>query len=289
MIFDMIRLSHSAKEKYLRCPLSYYMHYNLKLREEVMGSALPFGSAVGTAAEDLLKGKTLDESVKTFNEMWEFPEINGKKVVGHDTNLIRFSKSDQKDGLADTPWESMKIKGHMMLAAYVEDIMPTVKDVMGTEIEINIENDNGDYIIGYADAVVELVDGRRLVMDNKTSASKYPVDAVTTGDKAKQLALYYPELKDKYNLDGAGFWVSEKSIRKKEPRARTQTLIDIPTEEMIEQTLEEFDNVLYNIKMGIFPSNHPECNTFFGKCICEKYIKSDGSDLSGLVFTGKVR
>ncbi len=262
------------------------MHYILKLREEVVGSALPFGTAFGTAAEDLLNGKTFDEAIKTFNELWEFPEINGERVVGHDTRFIRFSKSDSKGDLADTPWENMKIKGHLMLAAYQDDIMSTVKDVMGTEVEIKIENSSGDYIIGFADAIVELNDGRRLVMDNKTSAKPYAKDAVTVGDKAKQLALYYPELKEEYNLDGAGFWVVEKEIRKREPRTRTQTLIDIPTDQMIDDTLDEFDNVLYNIKMGNFPSNSPNCNTYFGKCICEKYVKSGGDNLSGLVYTG---
>ena len=282
-----IRLSHTAKEKYIRCPLSYYMHYMLKLREKAVGSALPFGTAVGTAAEDLLKGKAFDEAIKTFNELWEFPEINGERVVGHDTSLVKFSKSDSKEGLADTPWECMKIKGHMLLSAYQDEVMSTVKDVMGTEVEIKIENESGDYIVGYADALVELNDGRRLVMDNKTASKAYAKDAVTIGDKAKQLALYYPELKEQYNLDGAGFWVMEKGIRKREPQTRIQTLIDIPTEELIEETLDEFDNVLYSIKMGHFPSKHPECNTFFGKCICEKYIQSDGTDLSDLVYVGR--
>lgn len=278
-----IRLSHTAKELYLRCPLAYYMHYILNLRSEKVGSPLPFGSAIDEGVNELLEGKSLIVALKKFDELWENPKINNVKVDGKTTELITFSKADQKEELADTPWESLKIKGHMLIEAYQLEIMPSIKDVLAVQKPINITNNYGDRIIGFADIIVETVDGRRLVMDNKTSAKSYPKDAVYSGDKAKQLALYFEALKEQYNLDGAGFYVIEKGIRKREPQTRIQTLIDEIPETVIQKTFEEYDDVLTSIKLGKFHSNSPECNMFYGDCICDKYAKSFGQDLSGLI------
>lgn len=279
----MIQLSHTAKELYKRCPLAYYMHYVLGLREEVVGSALPFGTAVDEGLNALLEGKTLEQANKVFNKHWEFPKLHGKNVDGKTTNLIRFSKADMKEELADNPWEAMKIKGEMLIEAYQEEIMPNIKDVLAIQKPIAIKNADGDLIRGFADVIVETIDGERLLIDNKTSAKAYNKNAVLEGDKAPQLALYYDHLKDQYKLNGAGFYVLEKGIRVKDPRTRIQVLTGIPTDEMIEKTFEEFDETLYNIRMGRFPSNSPECNTYYGKCICEKYSASEGHDTSGLI------
>lgn len=279
----MIKLSHTAKELYKRCPLAYYMHYILGLREKVVGSPLPFGSAIDEGLNVLLEGKTLAQAKKAFNVMWEFPEINGDKVLGRETDLIRYSKSDTKDGLSDDPWESLRLKGEMLIEAYQEEIMPQIKSVLSIQKPISIKNDQGDIIRGFADIIVETQDGKKLLIDNKTSSQPYKQDAVLEGDKAPQLALYYDHLKEQYNLDGAGFYVLEKYIRKTEPRTRVQVVTGVPTDEMIEKTFDDFDHVLYNIRMGLFPSNHPNCNTYFGDCICNKYAPSHGHDLSGLV------
>lgn len=278
-----ISLSHSAKERYLRCPLSYYMHYFLRLREEIIGSPLVFGTAVDVGVGVLGEGKTLTEALKEFDDSWENPSANGKTLVGPTTKLIRYSKADSKEKLADTPWECLKIKGHMMIEAYQKIVMPTIKDVLANQKKISIVNEQGDIIIGYADKVVELHNGWRGVMDDKTSSAAYKKDAVVAGDKAKQLALYFEALKDEYKLDGAGFYVMEKGIRVNEPRTRVQILTGVPPEEVIQKTFDEFENVLYNVRMGNFPSNTPNCNSYFGKCICEKYVRSEGANTSGLI------
>lgn len=282
-----IGLSHTAKNKYINCPLSYYMHYILKLREEVVGSALPFGTAIDSAQETLLKGKTLDQALKVFNEAWIAPKINGNRVDGPTTKFIKFSKADGAEGLADTAWGNMKEKGELLLTAYQEEIMPRIKDVLAVQKPIFIKNDQGDFIRGFADKIVVWEDGRNILFDNKTGAKKYESDAVTVGDKAKQLGLYYEALKDEYSLDASGFIVLEKKIRKNEPRTRIQILIDNVPEDLIQETFDEFEEVLHNIKLGIFPSNHPDCNQYYGDCVCNKYYPSGGTDLTGLIKVGK--
>ena len=278
-----VQLSHTAKELYLRCPLAYYIHYILGYREKVVGSPLPFGNAIDEGLNTQLKGKTLEESLKKFNELWENPKINGKILVGPKTDLIRFSKSDIKEGLADTPWECLKIKGEMLLKSYHEEIIPKIRNVLAVQVPLHITNDYGDRLIGFGDLIAEWENKKIYAFDNKTSSSAYPKDAVTEGDKAKQLALYYEELRHKFQLDGAGFIVLEKGIRKREPQTRIKVLTGQVPETIIDETFNEFEEVLHNIKMGRFPSNHPNCNTYFGNCICEKYIESNGTDTSHLV------
>lgn len=278
-----ITLSHTAKNKYLNCPLSWYMHYKLKLRERIVGSALPFGTAIDAAQEALLKGKTLEEAIKIFDDLWIAPKINGKQLDGPTTKLIKFSKADGKEGLADTAWGNLREKGHLLIAAYQQEIMPSIKDVLAVQKRISIKNDYGDSIIGFADMIVKWEDGRNILFDNKTSSKKYPLDAVTEGDKAGQLALYFEALQEEYSLDAAGFIVLEKEIRVREPRTRIQTLIDTVPENIIEETFQEFEEVLTGIKLGQFPSNHPHCNQFYGDCICNKYYPSNGTDMTGLI------
>jgi hypothetical protein len=284
----VIYLSHTAKEKYLQCPLAYYMHYILRLRERVLGSALPFGSAIDEGAGALAEGKTLDEALKVFDDAWTNPEINGVVVDGPTTDLIRFSKADSVEGLADTPWESLKIKGHMLIKAYQKEVMPLFKDVLAVQHKIELDNETGDKIVGYIDKIVELKTGEKVLFDDKTSSQKYPSDIITnvdgpSVDKAKQLALYYTAAVSEFGLNKVGFIVMEKKIRSKEPRHRIQVLTGNIPESIIDKTFDEFNQVLYNIRMGKFPSNHPNCDSYYGKCICHEYVKSDTMDTERLI------
>lgn len=291
-----LQISHSAKEKYLKCPMAYYMHYILKLREEIQGSALSFGTAIDNGTEALFKGKSLEDSIKVFDESWLNPKVNGIIVDIKNTDKIKYSKGDSKDGLSDLIWENMQIKGHMMLENFANNVMSEIKEVLGTQVPINVENSFGDYINGLADVIAIMNDNKRYVVDVKTSGSAYDEKAVTNlegpqFDKAKQIALYYYALGDDYNLDGGGFFVLDKSIRKTErtgPRVRHQIILskDVP-DEIINLTLQEFNDTIHNIKMARFESNSPNCNSYFGECICKKYVESNGENTTGLICTKK--
>ena len=108
-----------------------------------------------------------------------------------------------------------------------------------------------------------------------------------TEQYGKQTALYYEAFKDKYPIDATGFIVLEKKIRKKEPRARTDIILGVPPEELIQKTFDEFDDVLYNIKQGEFPCMTPKCDAYGQSCCYKKYCQSGGKDLTGLVKIGK--
>lgn len=284
-----IRLSHTAKDKYLRCPLSYHMHYNLGFREAHISSPLIFGSAVDEGLNTLLLTRDLGKAEKAFLKHWSHQDQLGKKVDLARAKNVKYSKADLDESLLPEKmdeniapqWYSMREKGLILIRAYADEILPKIKKVHEVQKFFSLPNENGDQIIGFLDLLCEWEDGRTLIMDNKTSSKKYPDDKIET--EGGQLALYKEAFGDKYNIDGVGYIVMEKGIRKKEPRHRIQVMTGEVPEDLTEKTFDEFEQVLYGIRMGQFHSNHPVCNTFFGDCICNSYYPSGGKDLTGLV------
>jgi ATP-dependent helicase/DNAse subunit B len=286
-----IKLSHSAKELYLRCPLAYYMHYFLYLRSKTTSSALLFGNAIDTGLNTLLLTYSVREAQDAFEKTWSFGKINNEEVSFKHTDLIRFSKADLDESLLTEnmlkqpdnvkAWESLLNKGMMFIDTYAKEILPQIDKVLSVQERIELPNQNGDLITGLVDFVARFKDGNKLICDNKTTSVKYDRNVIYT--KSQQLATYDEALSDKYGTTGVAYVVVDKKVRKKDPRVRIEIISGKINEEMKKKTFDEFDNVLHNIKMGNFKSNNPNCNNHFGNCTCETYVKSNGSDLTGLV------
>jgi hypothetical protein len=298
---SILKLSHTSKELYLKSPRAYFYHYHLYLREKTLGSPLFFGSLIEKGLDVLFKGGTLEQAKETFIKNFKVYTINGNVENLSSSKFIRYSKADldldvfTEKEIADLSnkstqfksWASLQRKGEMMIEAYYRDIFPKIKKVVATQKYFSIDNGAGDEITGFADLICEWEDGRLIIPDHKTSANPYPDDAVLTEQYGKQTALYFEAFKDEYPLDGTGFFVLEKKMRKKEPKARTQVILDKPPEELVEKTLDEFDSVLYDIKQGKFPCASPKCDAYGQQCCYKKYCQSGGADLTGLVKIGK--
>lgn len=298
---SVIKLSHTAKELYLKSPRAYFYHYHLYIREAKLGSPLFFGSLIEKGIDALLQGAKLEDAQKVFRDNFQRYQVNGQWVSLATSPLIRYSKSDldidvftesELKALESKPFNfqahaSLQRKGEMMLEAYARDILPSIKKVLATQVYFSMPNDAGDEITGFADMICEWEDGRIILPDHKTSALKYPDDAVLTDQYGKQTALYYEAFKDKFPLDAVGFFVMEKKMRKKEPRARTNIILGKPPEELIDQTYNEFDTVLENIKNAEFPCAAPACDAYGQKCCYAKFCASGGKDMTGLVKVGK--
>lgn len=298
---SVIKLSHTSKEMYLRSPRAYYYHYNLYLREKVMGSPLFFGSLIETGLNALFEGATLEQALDTFKRNFKKYTINGELVDLSLSPLVRYNKADldldvftdkeQKDlegkSIQFQSWASLQRKGEMLIRSYYQDIFPKIKKVIAVQKYFSIKNESDDEINGFADLICEWEDGRLIIPDHKTSGLAYPENAVLTEQYGKQTALYYEAFKSEYPIDSVGFFVLEKKIRKKEPRARVTAIIDKPPEELIQKTFDEFDFVLYNIKQGNFPCTAPKCEVYGQECCYKRYCKSGGTDLTGLVKVGK--
>jgi hypothetical protein len=75
-----MRLSFSAVQKFIKCPKMYNLHYNLRIREKMMGSALLFGTAIDDALNVMLKDREapLENVLVAFGTKWAAQEVSGK-------------------------------------------------------------------------------------------------------------------------------------------------------------------------------------------------------------------
>lgn len=297
---SVIRLSHTAKELYLKSPRAYFYHYHLYLREKILGSPLFFGSLIEVGLNILFAGGTLEQALEAFRKAFRYYSVNGSSVDLSNSPWIRYSKSDldvsvfseselrSLDGksVKYQSWASLQKKGEMLIEAYYRDFFPQIKKVLAVQKYFAMPNGVGDEIIGFADVILELKDGRIVVPDHKTSSSNLK-QVVENESYKKQFHLYYEAFKDQYPIDAIGPIVLEKKIRAKEPRARVSYQFDAPSEQIVDETIEEFDQVLYDIKQGKFPCASPNCDAYGQQCCYKKYCKSGGANMTGLTKVGK--
>jgi hypothetical protein len=258
------RLSHSAVGKFISCPKSYEYHYVKKIRPNILKSSLLFGSAIDKAIGELLKPTGNQTPEELFLQTWWSQEANGKKVqLLECTNLV-YAKGDyDRDLITDTDleslqltrseidsaidrrnevgfnklydleqsivnkasWVCLKAKGLYMIKAFREKVLPKLTKVHSTQEYIELENENGDKVIGYLDIVAE-VEGYEgpVVLDVKTSAMKY--DEEDSVLFSSQLTLYVHAVEEKYNTRKAGFIVLNKNIIKNKEKTCSKCTFD---------------------------------------------------------------
>lgn len=334
------RLSHSQVSKYQQCGKAYEFWYLKKIRPVKSRAALLFGTALDKSIGELLdaEGKSTPEQI--FDDLWTHQNVNNRLVFLPTCTSIVYSKSDfdkdlltqedaekigksldeitkvinkrtdvGHDGLSKDEkeianhamWWCLYRKGHHMIKAFREKVMPKLTKVHSTQEYIELDNGE-DKIIGYIDIVAE-VEGYKepIVLDLKTSAMQYEEDAVLT---SPQLTLYVHAVSQKYNTRKAGYIVLNKNLiknRKKvcskcqhdgsggrhktcsnetegkrcngewietvSPEVYVQFIIDeIPaqTEDLV---LENIDDINTAIKTGHFTRNLSMCtNTYGGLC-----------------------
>lgn len=259
-----MRISHSSKEMFLESSKKFFLHYFLKLRPKAKSSPLCFGEAVDEGLNALLLTKDISKAMVSFETCW-----NKYRNVG-----VVWSKSDLEDHLFDpeeTPeaWESLRRRGVIILEEYNTQIMPRIKEVVAVQIDKLVPNEQGDHLQVKTDFIAVWEDGRRILFDNKTTSMAYKEDAVRLSE---QLAIYYELLKEEYKLDAAGFIVIAKKVNKKKlPCVNINVIIDAIDEETFHRTLEQYDDVLAQIKTGVFSCEPSSCGSKFGPCCYRKF------------------
>lgn len=175
-------------------------------------------------------------------------------------------------------WECLNSKGKMLIKAYNEHIMPCIHTVFDIQKKVELPDKEGNLLVGYIDAIVSFIESpdRKVVLDNKTSSKSYKSDSVSTSN---QLATYC----EHEDIEWAAYAVLEKEIRKRNPRVRTQLIIDKVSEKTIDETFDLYDNVLDGISSSKFDKNYDSGCFFFGKpCPYYAYCRSNGEDIKGL-------
>lgn len=166
-------------------------------------------------------------------------------------------------GLAS--WLSLKRKGFLLLDVYRKEVLPLIEYVHDIQITINISDDDENVLEGFTDFTASFKDepGVVYIVDNKTSSRPYKEDSVRTSE---QLSTYDIQLK----LGKGAYVVMEKDIRKKEPRVRINIIRDSISDELVEATLDRFDEAVYIINKGEFPANKESGCRPFGQ-LCDYY------------------
>lgn len=260
----MTRLSHSAREKYELCPYKYYLHYVEKYRSSIQSSALCFGNALDLALNHLLEGK--NDYHEAFDSEWNKYYTHCDKIDYYksDLDVSLLTEEEKAMPLVMQNFISLRKKGHKLLEAYKEHIVPKIKEVISIQGEISIVgyDDSGspteDSITGKLDliAMIEMENGEvvKALLDNKTTSEPYTKNAVQTKD---QLALY-----------AAGFsdieWFGYLTLNKK--NFKTQIIIDKIPEAKKDKVLEKFTDTLDKINNREFEMNKKSCYTFGRRC-----------------------
>lgn len=291
-----LQLSNSQIDTFETCPQKWYLQKVKRLRPTWTKSSFLFGSAIDDAVSCMLENVGREEKedyqeafLNSFN--LDSIQINDTVYEGDEALLrVQFSSGDIQTELLDVDhsetidgfrkqikakkalsreqqleyndiaYACLLAKGLMMTVELNEWIQENVVEVHAIQKEIRIENDEGDVFKGFLDFVVTLKDGRKILVDLKTTSSMkyYPEGCV---ENSRQLAIYAQE----EGLDIAGYLVVEKNIRKREPKVRVHFIEGEITEEQLDKTFDEIAEATLAIKQGDYPKNEDNCFKF-GKC-----------------------
>ena len=248
----MIKLSHSAVQRYVTCPREYFLHYIEKLRPTTLSSPLLFGNAIDKACEDYILNRNLSRARELFKRTWREQEHNDKvidlqlcteidyldsdadpellfqsdnELILKDTIFTNVSDllKDLKSGRELSPedkqrlnyinWISMYRKGRYLVESFANWVDSNVEEVLSAQEQIELEDGDGDQVTGLADFVLKLLGhDKPIVIDLKTSGRYYDRNSVKDSD---QLALYLFYLRSKYEgMEKAGYFVLHKTIKK---------------------------------------------------------------------------
>ena len=163
--------------------------------------------------------------------------------------------------------KSLTVKGELILEKLQEWIEENVVEVHSIQKKIELENDNGDKFIGYSDFILTLKDGKKYLIDLKTSGNPKKYYPEESACNSPQLAIYSLEEDD---LDGVAYLVGDKEIRKREPRVRLHFVEGEITEEFLDEVFEQIEEATTEIKeklefgIGAFEQNKEACGNFGG-------------------------
>jgi CRISPR/Cas system-associated exonuclease Cas4 (RecB family) len=166
-------LSHSRINRYLLCPEQYRLYYVEGLRPRLYSASLVFGQAVHQALAMFFR--TGAEPANSFVALWkEAGEVE-----------LRYGQRES--------WERLNDTGQALLRKFVADELPRIGKVSGTEkaFELGITEIETPFV-GVIDLVAEL-DGKRTVVDFKTSGSTYAEHEVRLSDQLTAYQLAEPE------------------------------------------------------------------------------------------------
>lgn len=247
--------------------------------------------------QDKMELRTVLEQLGfTPDELFITALVDMKKEQGFE-NLTE----NQKLALNFGNWLVCRRRGHLMIEAFQQKVMPKIRRVLAVQKEITLDNGAGDIITGFADMVCEMEGYGNVVLDLKTAANPYDESSVLT---SPQLTLYVSALGEEFATRLAGYIVLVKRVNKNKVKTCTkcgkisesnrvktcaetiegsrcggeftetlspelfepQVIVDEIPEQTENIVIENFDYINSAIKKEEFHRNFQSCVKPWGKC-----------------------
>ena len=271
------RLSYSKVELYKQCPKKYEFKYVHKLENDTTASPLLFGKSLDKALNYVLKQFKAGKVIKPNYAKQVFTKE--MKTWTAQNELVFFkSEIPDEDYIKEDPqgnqlraWLYLIKVGQMMIDTYITEVLPNFSKVIEIQKKKKIINDQGDVFTLVLDCIVELKDGRQVLLDNKSASRPYAPTAVT---ESNQLAIY----NEAFPVPFAGYVVMHKRLT--DNKVTWQLLVDQISEEKKEITYQEIDEVLAAIKDKQFPQEKSSCYAYGKRC--QYYNACHKNDYRGL-------
>ena len=170
---DLPHLSYSRINRYLLCPEQYRLHYIERLRPRCPAANLVFGQVSHQALAHSFN--RLGDPVQFFQAVWE-------EVRSYDLTY------NQRDS-----WEKLASRGKQLIEKFVREELPRIGEIASVEQEFELSiNCLQVPLIGIIDLVASL-DGKKTVVDFKTSGSAYEDYEVVLSDQLTSYQLAEPD------------------------------------------------------------------------------------------------
>ena len=165
-------LSFSRINRYLHCPEQYRLYYIENLRPRLTPASLMFGKITHQALALLFRER--QDPVKIFLEYW--------KDAGQCDLHYRQRES----------WEKLNVSGQALLDRFQRDELVRLSKVTAVEKSFELHVTSLDLpVVGIIDLLADL-DGKRTVIDFKTSSAAYQDHEVMLSDQLTTYQLAEP-------------------------------------------------------------------------------------------------
>lgn len=163
-------------------------------------------------------------------------------------------------------YRTMQTSGLMFIKTLQEWIEENVAEVHEVQKKIEIDDGAGNKFVGYLDFIVTLKDGKKLLIDLKTSSNVNLYYPEGCASKSPQLGIYAQE----EGLFKVAYLVISKKVRVRNPRIRLHFIEGTITEEFLDQVFDEIEEIVEKIiekkklGKGAFETNKESCSNFGG-------------------------
>lgn len=269
-----------------RCPREFFLRYILHLTKESPSPAIAFGKALHTVIEESFKQPTVVAALEYSLENWRVELDREINELGQEINYDDYRVEPSTGELA--------LRHLWSLDGACRELYDMTEEVIGTELDLDI-NIIGEWrFVGKADMVLSLKSGSRMLADIKSTGWKME----SWGEKSiidTQLHSYATALsKMEIDVYSGAYLVIQVNRRKltsgswsNKPTLKSAIFPISLTEEYKERMFERMRRAIIKLEgrytMGLFECVWSSCQKLSGICqfhpLCERFWRMNGMNL----------